>query len=304
MKITAIGRQASLYLKEEERGSIIGVTSSGVFIKTKADKILFLTMGPYRGPLTLNLEGNSEVFDRIKNGMGVVMQLGEISIPDAAFRIQSSQADMWPPPHPDRRLRTLTGRREVLHAFGREMHSLIKESDYPAIYLQLKALAQGDTRPAPESGSLFAAIHNLNHDIINGDFPGVSEAFKPLLGRGEGLTPAGDDLLLGWLLSLNRWHATLVPDIDLQPLNQAIVSAAYEKTTTISANLLECAVQGEADERLINVLDAIMCEGNAPVRVQHAEPLRKDKIITQLMRWGSSSGLYVFLGMVVATINP
>lgn len=60
-----------------------------------------------------------------------------------------------------------------------------------------------------------------------------------LLGRGPGLTPLGDDVLAGWLVTraaLGR------PD--------AVLSAAVRRrlgvTTLLSATLLECAVQGEA----------------------------------------------------------
>jgi hypothetical protein len=294
MKITAIGSQAFNCIKEDNRGFIIGVTSSGIFIKTEAYKILFLTPQPYRGPLTLNLEDDSDILDQIENGMEVVMGAGEISIPAVAFRIQTSQADIWSSPLPRTPLRSLAGRRENLRTFAGEILSLIEEQDYP-VYVVLKAIARGDTPPALQPGSLFAAIHDLHQSAIAGDIPGARKALGPLLGLGEGLTPAGDDLLLGWLLNLNRWHDALAPTLDLQPLNQAIIAAAHEKTTTLCANLLECAVEGEADERLINVLDAIM-----GVRVQHAEPLRKEKHITQLLSWGSSSGLYVFVGMAVA----
>jgi hypothetical protein len=217
--------------------------------------------------------------------MEVVMSSGEISIPATTFRIQTANADIWSPSLPQSPLRSPADRHETLHAFAGEILSLVKEQDHPVIYAELKALARGDTPPAPDQDSLFAAISFLHQKAKTGDLPGVMEAVNLLLGRGEGLTPAGDDLLLGWLLSLNRWREALVPDLDLQPLNQAILTAAFEKTTTISANLLECAAEGEGDERLINVLDAVICVG-----VQHADPL---------LSWGSSSGLYVFLGMGV-----
>jgi hypothetical protein len=288
MNVTTIGNQVYNVLKSEGSGFIVGVTAAGVFIKTAADKILFLTTGPYRGPLTLNLEGDNAIFGRVENGMEVLMSSGEISIPATAFRIKTANADIWSPPLPQPPLRSPAGRRETLRAFAGEMLSLIKEKDYPEIYARLKAIAQGDSLPDPEPGSLFAAIKDLHQKAKAG------EAVNLLLGRGEGLTPAGDDLLLGWQLSLNRWREALAPNFDLLPLNRAIVTAANEKTTTISANLLECAAEGEGDERLINVLDALICVG-----VPHAEPLRKEKLITQLLTWGSSSGLYAFCGMVV-----
>jgi hypothetical protein len=299
MKVTAIGKQAFGYLKDEGSGSIVGVTSAGAFIKTTADKILFLTTQPYKGPLTLNLEHGHGIFDQIENGMEVETGRGEISIPVLAFRGQASQAEVWSPALPQAPLRSPVGRRETLRTFSGEMLSLIKAQDHPVIYTHLTTLAQRDTPSAQQPWSLLATIHTLHQNAMAGDLPGAREAFNHLLGRGQGLTPAGDDLLLGWLLSLNRWRDALAPDLDLQALNQAILTAAYEKTTTISANLLECAAKGEGDERLINMLDAIMCGG-----VQHVEPLRVSNLIKSLMSWGSSSGLYAFLGMTQLIILP
>jgi hypothetical protein len=293
IRTTTIGCQVFKYLKEETQGSVVGVTSAGTFIKTPANKILFLTTGPYRGPLTLNLEGDSNIFDQFENGMDVVMGAGEISIPAVAFRIQTANADIWSPPLPQAPLRSPEERREALRAFAGEMLSFIKEQDTPAIYAWLKAIARGDTLPDAEPGSLFAAIQVLHQKAKAGDLPGAREAVHLLLGRGEGLTPAGDDLLLGWLLALNRWREALDPDLDRHPLNQAILIAAFEKTTTLSANLLVCAAEGEADERLYAALDAVMCEENSHVGVQHAEPL---------LSWGRSSGMYAFLGMGAAVL--
>jgi hypothetical protein len=60
-----------------------------------------------------------------------------------------------------------------------------------------------------------------------------------LLGRGDGLTPAGDDLLCGWL-AVHRAAGRATPEVD------AAVRARLHRTTLLSATLLECALAGEA----------------------------------------------------------
>ncbi|MFC4784075.1 oxamate carbamoyltransferase subunit AllH family protein [Nocardioides sp. MAHUQ-72] len=59
-----------------------------------------------------------------------------------------------------------------------------------------------------------------------------------LVGRGDGLTPLGDDVLCGWL-ALHRaaGRATLVVD--------AAVRSLLPRTTLLSATLLDCALHGE-----------------------------------------------------------
>ncbi len=60
-----------------------------------------------------------------------------------------------------------------------------------------------------------------------------------LVGRGEGLTPLGDDLLCGWLAT-HRAAGVATPLVD------AAVRAHLSRTTLLSATLLEAALHGEA----------------------------------------------------------
>jgi hypothetical protein len=59
-----------------------------------------------------------------------------------------------------------------------------------------------------------------------------------LVGRGEGLTPLGDDVLCGWLAA-HRALGIATPAVD------DAVRRALPRTTTLSATLLECALAGE-----------------------------------------------------------
>jgi hypothetical protein len=75
-----------------------------------------------------------------------------------------------------------------------------------------------------------------------------------LLGRGPGLTPAGDDVLAGMLVALHH-HPRL-----RDPL-AAEVSAAAARTTTLSAALLRHAAAGMALPAVVDVADALAGHG-------------------------------------------
>jgi hypothetical protein len=60
------------------------------------------------------------------------------------------------------------------------------------------------------------------------DLDGVFSAFMPLLGLGAGLTPAGDDMILGLLLAYHRWATGLKPAFDLTELNDRLNQAASQ----------------------------------------------------------------------------
>ena len=59
-----------------------------------------------------------------------------------------------------------------------------------------------------------------------------------LVGRGDGLTPYGDDVLCGWLAT-HRAAGLATPEVD------AAVRALSSTTTLLSATLLDCAMHGE-----------------------------------------------------------
>jgi hypothetical protein len=284
-KITAIGNKAYDLLQEGHSALVVGRTSTGAFIKLPPDRIVYLTHERFRGPLTINLGGEIHTLDGIENEMLVTMGEGELLIPDIDLRIQVTPSERWCAPVPKARVRSVNERFETLNTFAAEILTIIGEDDFPEVSLWLRALVRGEEIPDSKLNSLL----HLQKLTREGEFSEVEEVCHKLLGRGEGLTPAGDDLLLGWLLSLNRWRQILLPDIDLQPLNEAIVTAAYEKTTTISANLMECVAKGEGDERLLAVVDAILYEVG-----------EQKNLIKDLLSWGSSSGLYAFCGMGAA----
>lgn len=59
-----------------------------------------------------------------------------------------------------------------------------------------------------------------------------------MVGRGDGLTPYDDDVLCGWL-AVHRAAGVPTPDVD------AAVREHRDRTTLLSATLLDCAMHGE-----------------------------------------------------------
>ena len=94
---------------------------------------------------------------------------------------------------------------------------------------------------------------------------------------------------MGWLLAVNRWETENQNQHNLDLFNREIVAAGYQQTTTLSANLIECAAQGLADQRLIDALDWLVSSSETSMQS-----------IDALLTWGSSSGSDVFVGFVVA----
>jgi hypothetical protein len=76
------------------------------------------------------------------------------------------------------------------------------------------------------------------------------ETVLDLVGRGDGLTPFGDDVLCGWL-ALHRAVGVPTPAVD------DAVRRALHRTSTLSATLLECALAGEVADPVASYLRSL-----------------------------------------------
>ncbi len=76
--------------------------------------------------------------------------------------------------------------------------------------------------------------------------------------------------------------------MEVEELTRHLLPLAYQKTTTLSANLIECASLGQADERLLLALDGIMTANPDPPTCAAA-----------LAAWGNTSGHDALVGMAL-----
>lgn len=105
-------------------------------------------------------------------------------------------------------------------------------------------------------------------------------AVGELIGWGNGLTPAGDDVLCGWL-AIHRAAGVGVPEME------HAVRASLSRTTTLSATLLDCALHGEVLPEFARLVRAL---GSTDLQAAIAE----------LARIGHTSGRALLLGADLA----
>ncbi len=246
----SIGYVALKAISVSPTASVVGTTSRGIFLRTPSKQILFISFEPYRGPLTINTAR------KITNvGLSVQITDSHLFIGDAAICI--STADLWQPDPLPSTIAPLPTRIATLQ------HFLNRAAIRPNLVIPSEA-------------------RNL--------FDNLAESLILNLGRGQGLTPSGDDVAIGFLLTLNRYanvvetlHAT-----SLKTINKKMIAEARARTTTLSVNLIECAALGLADERLIRVVDCIFTGE------------RDDRALDEMLGWGESSGLNALIGMNIA----
>jgi hypothetical protein len=100
----------------------------------------------------------------------------------------------------------------------------------------------------------------LGAALLAGNAAAVDDGVAALVGNGPGLTPAGDDALVGLLALLHRVGppsacARLLRLLDLS------VNARLARTTPISAHYLHLALLGHTGERLTGLVDALGEDG-------------------------------------------
>jgi hypothetical protein len=127
----------------------------------------------------------------------------------------------------------------------------------------LEAALGGVAAPPP------ALLRGLDA-LTAGDLP---RAVAQLAGRGDGLTPAGDDVLAGF--AAWRWAGG------------APVSLAAERCAPLGRDYLRCAERGELPDPAAAVLDAI----------RSADPRAAARRASRLAGWGASSGAALLWGI-------
>jgi hypothetical protein len=141
----------------------------------------------------------------------------------------------------------------VLHLDGTPLRvGRIVDARVPRLDLAatLRALAGAVTAPdVPPAPPVPPAVAELV-DAAWGPGPLDAAAVARLVGRGDGLTPLGDDALCGWL-ALHRSVGEPTPAVD------AAVRAALPRTTLLSATLLDCALRGEVLPEFATYLTAL-----------------------------------------------
>jgi hypothetical protein len=139
-----------------------------------------------------------------------------------------------------------------------------------------------DGEAAPVAAALRDACRDLDGDR-------AARHVDTLIGWGEGLTPAGDDFLLGLIAGLEalvhddaarrRFHGGLA----------AILACRTQRTTPIAAHYLRLAASGHYTEPLILLRSALLCEDNQDV---------VDRTLQSALAVGATSGADTVSGLL------
>ena len=282
-----IGQFAFKEIAKNQKATIIGITSRGIFILADSKRVLYLTSEDYAGPLTINVDDFSDITELLCKDDRVEIRSTDLIFLRSGLKIMTSSANKWRAPTRIRILAQLPQIRERVKSITRDLQSEVKKSQL--LELVLNSFLKRDD---PGSSVQMARIQAFQKAFSSKNTDKAVAAILPFIGEGQGLTPSGDDFICGVLLTLNRWKAVLQPGIDLNQFNRRIINDAIAETTALSANLIELSAKGQADERLIGAVDYLFT-GEGSIANLHAA----------LLSYGSSSGLDTFSGMITILLT-
>lgn len=115
---------------------------------------------------------------------------------------------------------------------------------------------------------------------------------KQFLGRGPGLTPAGDDYIVGYMAG--AWLIGSIEDDDPHQELATWITMSLEQTGDVSKNFLRGATRGVFPERLVSLCTTI---------VSSADFGAVGDAVRRMAAFGQSSGLCMALGLLCALIS-
>lgn len=271
INIRTIGKLAREVLSQPGHLSIQGQTSKGIFIRHSIGQIVFISREPFSGPYTLTLNPEEDLPELVEplfllNYQGI-QDGNSVFINPAAADEYRAEPFLWN------------------HKLQPDFNAVCKLADLACATHPLGGLCsqlQGIPLDYLVEDERWQTVWQA---VFYGPVDAWPTAFAPICGYGRGLTPSGDDFLLGMLLGLRRYSHVLPISTDIEQALEAILKSAQGKTTTISQNLLYAADLGMADDRLITAFDAWLMGSFGAYELHEL-----------LRTWGNSSGLDAFSG--------
>lgn len=266
-KASTIGELAARVLSRGRRGEVTRVFQRSVYVRSGNDFVLLL-WGGLRSPMTINIGGGVGVDSRTRPGEQCAFRPDAVILDSGSIEVGGAETFRS----------ALLDRNEV---------SLPPASALAKGVTMLRSLYE-----ASPSGPYLITDHALRTFATNTLIPFASgkrgaafvpESYLPLIGRGGGFTPAGDDFVGGLLTAFNyiaRRRKT--------PQVQIPRSLLLARTIPESATILGYSARGQADEDM----------GRLVLKTLDGSARFYDELMTVAHR-GHTSGIDMSLGVLI-----
>jgi hypothetical protein len=132
-----------------------------------------------------------------------------------------------------------------------------------------------------------SAVEQLLHGLSAGDRDAITAGALRLAGLGPGLTPAGDDFLVGVMAGIWLFPHRLAATLQVESACQWITDVAAPRTTTLSRAWLRHAARGEFSEAW-HILTTSL---------QNAKSAEISHAVEKILSFGATSGADALYGL-------
>ena len=285
--VAHVGRRARGVL-QAGHGSVVAAFESSLYIESAAGIACLVPPNAYRGPLNVVVpefrSGTPELQGAAWRTDGttlVVEGLGSFPISPSRVWTPASLRPLLPVALPQ----GLASVRAALAARA------------PRGEVLTHVLVSGLERSSPPSGASTApgafeahfaravpALSRWLEEMLSGRGASDSTPITDLLGAGSGLTPSGDDCVVGILVALHALGKRSVA----ASVASVVARHAPHRTTRLSAAHLDAACAGEAVEPVHRAIEAI------------ATGIPAERSLDSLAGYGHASGFDALAGVVLA----
>lgn len=257
--------------------TVWGNTSRGIFLKIQPEGLVFLSYEDFKGPFTINIQPS--LADELRNlvpGTRIVYGSGEmLYIEQQNLGISITKTNIWVPGSFGGTVKTneLPGNLVVLAGW-------LRSNTPPGSFGSLSSSVDSIEAPGQDgTAGLHDRIRDIYLSIKTLDQPQFIESASRVVGLGSGLTPSGDDFLMGMGLAVSRYNHKINGLKGYSSWFEHLSPMFNAKTTILSSALFTASLQGSGDERLIQAFDSIV-----------SGKMNEEEIIPSISSWGSSSG--------------
>lgn len=251
-----------------------------------------------RGPFSLVVAlGNGRFPDFIQADSPVYLQPAELRLRVGALALETRAAELW-------QARPFW---ETIPASARQTYLPLFESKLAAfspdgiVHLNGRFDRFGDGRSEAIAQKAQTAIQLLQQGLESDDLAACQEGARGLAGLGVGLTPAGDDFLLGVIYSLWLTEESSGKGAQAHRIIEVMAEAAERRTTTLSAAWLRAAARGEAGEPWHELAAALRDSGETAPSTPSVSAV--SQAIERILATGHTSGADALAGFVFTAKN-
>jgi hypothetical protein len=253
--------------KEGFTGSVLSVFARACnLVSDQGEVVALVSQRVGNGPLNIVLEKDSFLSSGLEAGLPVgsdrrSIQVGE-ALSSEPYSVSLAGAEVWEPRLEwaglDADQPGLKANLTVLHD-----HLTAQAPVESLACLLVTGAVGGRSLESTYRKVARQAIEGLLAALRVGDRQGIAVGAAALAGLGPGLTPAGDDFLLGLMGGLRTWPQLLEErGLSVEEACQAIYGAATGRTNLLSMALLRSASQGMFGEAW-HILLAALRQGKA-----------------------------------------